>query len=392
MRLRRVLIANRGEIAIRIARAAAELGIATVGVFSEDDAHLPARPPRRRGARRCRGAGARAYLDAEQLVARRARDRLRRRPPGLRLPQRAARDFARALRRGRPRASSARGPRRSRSSATRPRRARSPRAAACRCCAGRAARRRSTRRARFLARWAPARRDRCVKAVAGGGGRGMRVVRDADALDAAWARCALRGARRVRERRPLRRGAAGARAARRGADRRRRQRRRARSSASATAASSAGTRSSSRSRPRPGSIRRCARRSPTAAVRMAARGPLRRRRHLRVPASTSTGPGRFAFIEANPRLQVEHTVTEAVTGVDLVAVQLALAGGPLARRPRPRARATCRAARLRGRRLRVNVETIGRRRHACGPAAARSPPSSCRPGPGVRVDTCGYAG
>ena len=36
--IKKLLIANRGEIAIRIARAAAEMGIESVAVFSEDDA------------------------------------------------------------------------------------------------------------------------------------------------------------------------------------------------------------------------------------------------------------------------------------------------------------------------------------------------------------------
>src|ERR1019366_8025357 len=37
--------------------------------------------------------------------------------------------------------------------------------------------------------------------------------------------------------------------------------------------------------------------------------------------------GRHVFIEMNPRIQVEHTVTEEVTAIDLVQAQLQIAAG-----------------------------------------------------------------
>ena len=68
MSFRKLLIANRGEIAIRIARAAGDAGLAAVAIYPADDAlslHVRAADE----AREIPGRGARAYLDIEGVVA-----------------------------------------------------------------------------------------------------------------------------------------------------------------------------------------------------------------------------------------------------------------------------------------------------------------------------------
>ena len=95
------------------------------------------------------------------------------------------------------------------------------------------------------------------------------------------------------------------------------------------------------------------------------------------------------FIEANPRLQVEHTVTEEVTGLDLVQLQLRLAAGErlndlnLSRELLSRPGFAIE--------LRINLEGVdadGADRSSGDVLTTYEPPS----GPGVRVDGCGYAG
>jgi acetyl/propionyl-CoA carboxylase alpha subunit len=64
----KLLIANRGEIAIRIARAAADLGLRSVAVHSRDGAgSLHVRAADEVGE--LPGQGAAAYLDADAIIA-----------------------------------------------------------------------------------------------------------------------------------------------------------------------------------------------------------------------------------------------------------------------------------------------------------------------------------
>ncbi len=98
----------------------------------------------------------------------------------------------------------------------------------------------------------------------------------------------------------------------------------------------------------------------------------------------------FAFIEANPRLQVEHTVTEAITGLDLVRIQLQLAaGGSLAKMGlRQFAIAPPRGVAIQAR---VNLEAMnadGTARPTAGTLSLYEVAS----GPGIRIDGFGYAG
>ena len=67
--IRRLLIANRGEIAIRVARGARELGIAPVGVYSDADEHAYFREALDASVRIGPGPANESYLDGERIVA-----------------------------------------------------------------------------------------------------------------------------------------------------------------------------------------------------------------------------------------------------------------------------------------------------------------------------------
>ena len=395
--MKTLLVANRGEIAVRIMHAAAELGIRTVAVFSEDDARSLHVRARRRGP----------------PAARRRRRRLSRRRADPRRGQRLR------LRRRPSRATASC----SENAASRARAAPTPgitfvgprpetlaifgdktraRALAERCGVPvldgtRRAGRRSRRRGAFLASLGDG-GAMVIKAVAGGGGRGMRVVRAADGGRGGLRALPLRGAAGVRQRRPLRRAAHAACPPHRGADRRRRL----------GPVSHLGERECSiqRRHQKLVEIAPCPSLSPALrarlaadAVRMAAAVRYRNAGTFEFlvdaepadrPCRRGAGGRAYAFIEANPRLQVEHTVTEEVLGLDLVRIQLQLAAGrslaelglEQADVPAPRGFAV---------QVRINTETMGAdgiARPASGTLTAFELPS----GHGVRTDTCGYVG
>ena len=67
MTIKHLLIANRGEIAIRIARCAADMGIRSHAVFSEDDRDCD-HVNKADHAHALSGHGPAAYLDISQII------------------------------------------------------------------------------------------------------------------------------------------------------------------------------------------------------------------------------------------------------------------------------------------------------------------------------------
>jgi len=124
------------------------------------------------------------------------------------------------------------------------------------------------------------------------------------------------------------------------------------------------------------------------AVRLAAQAGLANAATVEFLVSPEAGD--YFFIECNPRIQVEHTVTEQVTGVDLVEAQFRIAAGARLEEigvvpgdaDRGRAAAASAAA-PRGYAVQARVVATG-----SGAISAYHEPS----GAGVRVDAAGYAG
>ncbi len=378
--MKRLLIANRGEIAVRIARAARERGIEAVALFAPDDAGA-LHTRRADTALPLPGRGPQAYLAVEAVVAAGRSARADAVHPGYGfLAERA--DFARAVLAAgmrfvgpAPETLETFGEKTAARALARTLGIPVPEGTGPTDAAGAAS---------FLA-GLPAGSAILLKAVGGGGGRGLRVVRDCAALPEAFARAEAEARAAFGDSRIFAEACWPA--------------------ARHIEVQLAGdglevvhfhTRDCSIQRrhqklvelaPAPGLDPGLVDELTRAAVAL---GRAVKLRSLATVEFLVAPDGRFAFIEANPRLQVEHPVTEEVLGVDLVGLQLALAAGTalsdlgLAQSSIPAPRGYALEARL-------CAETIGRDGavHASMGTLTRWEPPS---GPGIRVDAGVEAG
>lgn len=355
-----VLIANRGEVAARIARTVRDAGLVAIGVHATDEADAPYLAAMDRVVA-LPGTGAAAYLDFPALVAAAGAAGATALHPGWGFgsenPALAAACAAAGLRFVGPGAETLA------LFGDKP----SARALAARAGVPVAPAAATEAEAAALLAAGPI----ILKAAAGGGGRGMRMVDAADALPAAWAEAAAEAAkffgdgtifaeRLIARARHMEVQIAG----------------------DGSAAVSLGTRDCTLQRRHQKLVETAPARPPAgledAALRMAEAAAYR---GLGTWEFLVAGED-FFFLEVNPRLQVEHTVTEMVTGLDLVLLQLRLAEGAtlaalgLATPPVPRGVAL---------QLRINAETLGADgaiRPAGGTLTRFRPPS----GPGLRCD------
>jgi acetyl/propionyl-CoA carboxylase alpha subunit/acetyl-CoA carboxylase carboxyltransferase component len=384
--IRRLLIANRGEIAIRIARTAAELGIATVAVHARDDTlALHTRTADR--AHPLSGDGPAAYLDAAAIVAAARAAECDAIHPGYGFLSESA-SFAQ-------RCADADlvfvGPHATTLALFGDKGAARAHALRCGVPALSGTERATTidEARAFLARLGEG-GAMMVKALAGGGGRGIREVRTPEALEDAWARCASESraafgddALYVEQLMPRARHVE------------------VQVAGDGSTAVHLWERECSLQRqrqklveiaPAPGLSPGVRDRLLGFALKMAREARLVNLATIEFlvdAEGAGRNDGAIAFVEANARLQVEHTVTEELLGMDLVQLQLQLAQGAtlaqlgLVRPPALRPGCVLQA--------RINLETMSpdaTARPAAGTITAYELPS----GRGVRVDGAGYAG
>jgi acetyl/propionyl-CoA carboxylase alpha subunit len=385
--IKKLLIANRGEIAIRVARTAAEMGIASVAIFSEDDA-LSLHTRMADEAVAIKGTGAAAYLDGAGIVAAARDTGCDAVHPGYGFLSENAAFAALCAESG----LTFVGP----SVETL---ALFGDKAAARAFAGRhdvpivpgTSGPTTLDEARaFMASLGPGAAI-MVKAIAGGGGRGMRPVTDPAQLAAAMERCASEAKQAfgngdvyVERLFP-----------------------RARHIEVQIIGDGSGAvthlweRECSLQRerqkiveiaPAPNLRPAIRERLLSAAVKLATAAKYLNAGTFEflVDAADDKDTAAIAFIEANVRLQVEHTVTEQVTGIDLVQAQINLAAGARLADLHLRQQDIA-APRGTAIQARVNLETMqadGSVRSSGGVMSVYEPPA----GRGVRVDGYGYAG